>query len=521
MQFEGYALKSNAGDFASRSKAKAKPQRRISASSSTKTLPIGERPWTDIEPQEYSLSDSSVSKKLTNLLRHGSLPREDDGAIEFWRIKDYLRNHFVYSQHWSDKKWKSSMARGGGNKKRFQYWTDSSGTILYLRALQGHSGRNLVDPSLQDTVLIPDGFFKYIYHVGCAINLHSIINSGLIPGGQNLSKRQTVFFLPMNPMDKEHKDTEKFDLEAPRLARYMHKARKKHQNTVYWVHIKVAQKKGLMFYQTRSNAIVLYNTLPTYFIPKVVRVETGDIIHEKGYESPRTPPKISLRHDWMKELGSEVARQAEVNQPTQPNPNPNHDRTVRPVVTEQTSRSSAQELDTRFSRDCKNTNLFVERLDKDKDTDKNVDADHGRTGRPAVIGQPTGSSSTFNEVDIDFRASGLPHAVVKQAENSRVRELVKKIENHPHRQALQDDLQQNNAYNLFSEKSKQMIHDMGNGELSELCETISKSAMQRMPSLLESRHRLLHLRASLGRESIQPRCPPMDNGSSLNPELCH
>ena len=56
----------------------------------------------------------------------------------------------------------------------------------------------------------------------------------------------------------------------------------------------------------------------------------------------------------MKELGSEVARQAERTQPTQPNPNPIH-RTGRPVVSEQTSRSSAQEIDTRFSLDYKNT----------------------------------------------------------------------------------------------------------------------------------------------------------------------
>ena len=155
-------------------------------------------------------------------------------------------------------------------------------------------------------------------------------------------------------------------------------------------------------------------------------METGEIMYEKVYESPRPPPKISLRHDWMKELGSEVARQpegevarqVEVNQPTQPNPNPDHD----------------------------------------------------RTGRPVVIGQPVGSSSTFDEVNIDFRVSGLPHAVVKQAENSRVRELVKKIENHPHRQALQADLQQNNAYNPLSEKSKKMIKDMGIVELFELYE---------------------------------------------------
>ena len=263
---------------------------------------------------------------------------------------------------------------GVGNKKRFQYCTDSSGKILQLRALQSHSGRNLIDPSLQDNVLIPDDFFKYIYNVGCAINLHSIINSGLILGAQNLSKRQTVFFLLVNPMNKEHKDPETVDLKAPRLSQYLHTAWKKHQNTVYRVDIKLAQKKGLKFFQTRSNAIILYNALPAYCIPKVVRMETGEVIYEKVYASPRPPPKISLRHDWMKELGSDVAREAEVNQPTQPNPNPVH-RTVRLVTTEQTSRSSAQEIDTRFSLDCKNTNLFVERLEKDKDTDKNVDAD--------------------------------------------------------------------------------------------------------------------------------------------------
>ena len=145
MQFEDHALKSNARAFSSRSKAKAKPQRRISASSSTKTIPLGESTWTDIEPQDYSSIDYSVSKKLINLLRHGSLPREDDGVIEFWRFKDYLRNDFVHSQHWSDEKWKSIMAKGGGNKRIFQYCTDPSGKILYFRALQVHSGRSLIE----------------------------------------------------------------------------------------------------------------------------------------------------------------------------------------------------------------------------------------------------------------------------------------------------------------------------------------------------------------------------------------
>ena len=82
------------------------------------------------------------------------------------------------------------MQGGGGNKKRFQYCADpSEQEILYLRALQGHSGRSLLDPSLQDNVLIPNNFLEYVYHIGCVVSLHSITNSGLIPGGENSSKR--------------------------------------------------------------------------------------------------------------------------------------------------------------------------------------------------------------------------------------------------------------------------------------------------------------------------------------------
>ena len=211
-----------------------------------------------------------------------------------------------------------------GNKKIFQYCTDPSGEILYLRALQGHSGRSLIDPSLQDNVIIPDGFFKYSYHVGCAINLHSIVNSGSIPGGQNLSNRQTVFFGP-------------------------------------------------------------------------------------------------------------------------------------------STRNSFDPTERRFSKD----------YGADQ-PDENADADQIRTGTLLNSGHSIGLFTQREDIDIDFRVSGLPHAVVKQAENFRVRELVKKTESHPHWEAFQADMSQNNAYNPFSEESKVMIREMGNVELFELCETIPK-----------------------------------------------
>ena len=258
----------------------------------------------------------------------------------FWRIKFHLRNQFSQVQHWSDERWKSCLAAGGGTKRRYQYCSDNSGTILYLRALQGHSGRNLIDPMLQDNVIIQRELFHHICHIGCAFNLHSIINNGLIPGGQDSSRRQTVFFLPIDPRDKEHKDPDFFNFSIPHQAKYVHSPWKKHQDAVFWVDIDLAITKRLTFNQTRSNAIILQGTLPAYCIPKVVRLKTGEVLYEKSYVSPRPPPKISLRHDhdWTRgndELGSTVEQQpvaklvqqscGEVqhetfSQPTQPKP---------------------------------------------------------------------------------------------------------------------------------------------------------------------------------------------------------
>ena len=108
---------------------------------------------------------------------------------------------------------------------------------------------------------------------------------------------------------------------------------KKHQNTVYWVDIRLAQKKGFKFYQARSNAIILYNTLPAYCIPKaIIR------------ESICVTPKTSFKDNWMKELGSEVAGSSKDPQRTQPKTKNPIVRTGRLVLSEQQSSSSAQEI---------------------------------------------------------------------------------------------------------------------------------------------------------------------------------
>ena len=184
----------------------------------------------------------------------------------------------------------------------------------------------------------------------------------------------------------------------------------------------------------------------------------------------------------MKELGSEVAGGSEDSHQTQPISKTQLLSTVRPV--KRPSGSLTQEIEKNVLFGCESTNVStgrpvkscvpvrVEHLNKDKDADENVDADQISTVRLVKSGQSIGLFTQREEIDIDFRVSGLPHAVVKHAENFRVRELVKKIDSLPHREALQVDLQQNNVNNPFSDDAKAMIREMGNVELFELCETI-------------------------------------------------
>ena len=430
---------------------------------STRSIPVGERTWTDVEPGKQSLSDYPVSKKLIHLIRHGNLPREDDGAIEFWRRKDNLQKHFLYCNHWSDEvEEEHGRRRRTKEKISVLFWLFKNNFVC-CRALQGHSGRSLIDPPLQDKVITPDGFFKYIYHVGCAINSHFIINSGLVPEDKFWATDGQYSFCLVDPMDKNHKDPDTIDLEAPRPARYMQKHGRNIKiqcvgstSTLLWRKDWSSMKhdRTLSFFTKHSQLIVSRKL----FGWKLERSCT----RRKVYASPRPPPKISLKDDWMTDLGSEVARQpegevawqAKSSQSSQPNPHPDHDWTVKPVLFPQRGAreaSRSQEIETRSFRE--------------------EAVRHDRTEKLVVCRDVNYERSMLNEVDIDYRILGLPHSVVKQAQNSRVRGPVKKIENHPHRQSLQRDLQQNEAYNPFSTTSKKMIQAMGNVELFELFET--------------------------------------------------
>ena len=185
----------------------------------------------------------------------------------------------------------------------------------------------------------------------------------------------------------QEEQSDMIDLSVRRHAQYMHKAWKRHQDAVFWVDINFAFRKRLKFYQTRSNAII-HETLPAYF-PKVVRVETGEVIFEKVFMSPRPPPKISLKHGWKRELGSEVARQPEGQdvqhfksfQLNQQIPNPSRDRKGQPVVRTDRSGQPIVGAHTRTVQDGRKTSRSQE-IDVNSFHEETVSSE--RSGQPAV-----------------------------------------------------------------------------------------------------------------------------------------
>ena len=258
---EIFALKTNVLAFASRSNAKAKPWRRTSACSSTRTT-----------PEDYSPVAYPVSKRLSTLLRHGHLPRKDDGAIEFWRLKDCLRYELweFSTLVW----WKVEVYNGKRRRKQenisILYW--SIRTRNYLSPRSSRSFRTLFHWSFITGQCVNSERFLRVHlpHLMCnQLALHHEFRDWYREDKIWATDRQCSFCLWI----QWTKNT-RILTRSTWMHRVLHgtsrKTWKKLKNTVYWVDIKLGHKKGFRFYQTRSNAIILYDTLLAYCIPMAI-----------------------------------------------------------------------------------------------------------------------------------------------------------------------------------------------------------------------------------------------------------
>ena len=122
------------------------------------------------------------------------------------------------------------------------------------------------------------------------------MNHGLIPGGVSLrTGRQAVFFTVVNPMDNQDGLGETLrDLSQARIAPCKN-TWKHFQDTVIWCNLKLAQQRGLQLYQTRSNAVFLYDTLPAEFIEQAICMKTKDQLYQR--ESVILRPRVVRKAD--------------------------------------------------------------------------------------------------------------------------------------------------------------------------------------------------------------------------------
>ena len=88
--------------------------------------------------------------------REGSAFIKDDGAVRFDDLAEKFKAKFDGTSQWSIEAWTSFLGKRRRKKEEVSVLLEpnSSEHFLYFRAIAGHSGGTLVDPTLQDK--LPD-----------------------------------------------------------------------------------------------------------------------------------------------------------------------------------------------------------------------------------------------------------------------------------------------------------------------------------------------------------------------------
>ena len=186
---------------------------------------------------------------------------------------------------------------------RFWYCMNFKNSLLYIRAIQGHTGGNLIALELMGHVAVPSKWKEFLCYRGCSSCVTSIFKSGLIAVGRESKEgRQTLFFTLLNPFwdspfggDLTEKST---------LSQQV----KNTQNAVYWVNFARTQDKGVRFWQTRSDAVIVYNSVPADCIYKMIFKKENELYLE---DSRRFVPhrRLYFKSAWQSQQRQQQQQQ--------------------------------------------------------------------------------------------------------------------------------------------------------------------------------------------------------------------
>ena len=185
----------------------------------------------------------------------------------------------------------------GTDKTRFEYGLDKQSQIQHMRSVEGRSGGQRTDHKLHNNVIILFGSTAHRSHVGLTYDHKSMADGGLIAGGIGFGRDdKTCFCTAVDPTNVSMLRPRYLPNE-PWNVPYELRWRRIH-NAVFGIDLKSAKNKGLVFWQTITNAIILYDSMPAGCVVRVVRRSVDDteakILYEKAEPDQRKPPHISF-----------------------------------------------------------------------------------------------------------------------------------------------------------------------------------------------------------------------------------
>ena len=81
------------------------------------------------------------------------------------------------TQNWNDGNWIDVLSRSTDDP-RMEYCEDQNRTIIYIRAVQGHSHGDRINPDLFSFNQVPLNWKEHILHTGSSSNRKSILENG-------------------------------------------------------------------------------------------------------------------------------------------------------------------------------------------------------------------------------------------------------------------------------------------------------------------------------------------------------
>ena len=201
---------------------------------------ITERNWIDITVNRYWKKytlETNIPKLVIKMTRHMILQeRESDGAVHWKSMASKLRCAFLKDggDTFSDFDWIIHIWKGS-SKIRFQYCKNSCDDLLYIRAIECHTGGEVIASELMGHVAIPIEWKEFLFQRGYSFNTNPRCGTHRCEK-ESKEGRQTVFFTPWDPWRDETEEEFDDDLLKSRTIHYQSKW-KYSQNVVYWIHV--------------------------------------------------------------------------------------------------------------------------------------------------------------------------------------------------------------------------------------------------------------------------------------------